>query len=287
MRSPTSRSGPVTLCAALTALAILLSGCAVGGRKLLDIVLKIGTDIVVEAGADYLQQIFSSDDAKGHPTVIVSYTNAAGDGIGSNFAVAGAEKITTQSVTIKNAVGDIHIVADGNGIAVTVAGGATATIEIHSAGGRGGGQAASGPDDQAATIDGILGWSRRSRLALFGALNDLGACRDATGATAKLRKVANDRARQIDALDDVDVSGLPGGGSLRSTLLRALSYSLKADQAFVRWGDNQGSGCREDGDYAEGLSFSRNATAAKKQFVSMWNPVARTYGLPEYREPDI
>lgn len=250
--------------------------------------LKIGTDIVVQAGADYIGKILSPDDAKGRPTLVVSHTDAAGDGVGADYALANADQVTTQNVTIRNITGDIHIVGDGNGIAVTVASGATATIAINSSSTAGAvGNAADGPDDQAATINGILGWSGRSRRALFGALDDLGACRNAVGATAVLQNVAGDRSHQIDALDNIDISALTGGPSLRSTLLRALNYSVKADQAFVRWGHAQQSGCGEDDNYDEAMRLSRSATATKQQFVRKWNPVARTYGLPELEEPDI
>jgi hypothetical protein len=287
MRGPTSRPWPVTLFAALAASVVLVPGCSVAVKTLGEIVLKIGTEVVVQVGADYIKKIFSSDDEKDHPTLIVSYINAAGDGIGTNYAIASAKKITTDNVSIRDVKGDIHIVADRNGIAVTVGDGTTATIEIHSTDDGGGGQAANGADDQAATIDGILGWSGRSRSALFDALDDLGACRNIGGATSALRNVAADRAHQIDALDTIDVSALPSGGSVRGTLLRALSFSLKADQAFVRWGGAQRSGCHEDENHREALSYSRSATSTKKQFVSRWNPIARTYGLPEYREPEI
>jgi hypothetical protein len=270
------------------AAVILLSGCGVAAKEVGEIVLKIGTDIIVQAGADYIGKILSPDDAKGHPTLVVSHTNAAGEGVGADYALGNADRITTQNVTIRNITGDIHIVGDGNGIAVTVASGATATIAINSASIAGAvGNATDGADDQAATIDGILGWSGRSRRALFSALDDLGACRNVAGATTALENVADDRDHQIGALDNIDVSALPGGGSLRNTLLRALNYSVKADQAFVRWGDAQQNGCGEDDNYDEAMRYSRSATATKQQFVRKWNPVARTYGLPELEEPDI
>jgi hypothetical protein len=270
------------------AIMVLVSGCAVAAKKAGEIVLKIGTDIVVQAGADYIGKILSPDEAKGHPTLVVSHTDAAGDGIGDDYALGNAERITTRNVTIQNITGDIHIVGDGNGIAVTVARGSTATIAIDAAASAAAaGNAADGADDQAATIDGILRWSGRSRRALFGALDDLGTCRNVADATSALRSVADDRGGQIAALDNIDVSALPGGGSLRDTLLRALNYSVKADRAFVRWGDAEQSGCGEDDNYDAGMRYSRSATATKQQFVRKWNPIARTYGLPELVETDI
>jgi hypothetical protein len=63
---------------------------------------------------------------------------------------------------------------------------------------------------------------------------------------------------------------------------------LEADQAFIRWGEHvQRSGCQQDGNYDQAMSSSQNATITKKQFVSTWNLVACSYGLPEYQETDI
>lgn len=281
------RFRPIASLSALMAVLLLVPGCAVFARAAGKIVLEIGTEIVVQAGANYLKNIFSSDQADGDPTLVVSYTNAVGEGLGTNYAVNGTDTLTTQSVTIKNARGAVHIVGSGNGLTVTVDNGATATIEINLTGGSHGVQAASTATDQAATVDGIIRWSGRSRKALFAALDDLGACRNIGGATGALQTVAGDRAHQIDALGQIDVSALPDGGSLRGTLVRALNFSLQADQAFVRWGDAQQSGCRRDGNYSDAMSYSRDATATKRQFVAAWTPVAATYGLPAYRETDI
>ncbi len=278
---------PVAFLAASMAVVALVPGCGLVARTAGKIVLDIGTEIVVQAGADYLKKVFSSDNANGDPTLIVSYTNAAGEGLGTNYAVNRADKLTTQSVTIKNAHGAIHVVGSGNGLTVTVDSGATATIEINLTGDGHGGQAASTANDQAATVNGIIRWSGRSRNALFAALDDLGACRNITGATTALQTVADDRAHQIDALGKVDISALPDSGSLRDTLVQALTFSRQADQAFVRWGDAQQSGCQQDGNYRDGMSYSRSATATKRQFVAAWKPVASTYGLPEYQETEI
>jgi hypothetical protein len=263
-------------------LVMMTGGCWGTATKIAGkIVLDIGTEILVEAGGNYLQKIFTADDAEDDATLIVSYINSTGDGIGANYAVAGAGRITTQNVTVHDVKGDIHIVADGNGVAVTAAGGTTGKVEIEMSG-------SGGPDsdaeDQAATIDGILTWSGRSRSALFRALADLEQCRDVDGATEALRGVAKGRDQQVDALENVDVSDLRNGRSIRDTLVKALKYSFQADQAFVRWGE---AGCGTDDNYADGMRYSKSATATKRQFITQWNPVAAAYGLPEYEEQQI
>lgn len=224
-----------------------------------------------------------SDEAEGRPTLIISYTNAAGDGVGEFFAVDLDNSI---AVTVRK--GSVHLVADGNGLAITVDTGTTATVEVRGAGGGDGGQVAADGKAQAVMMNGIISWSGRSRQTLFRALENLNACRNLVAATADLRKVADGRARQIDALDELDVSALPDGPSLRDTLVTALRYSLDADNAFVRWGEQaQQSGCRKEDNHAEAMRFSQQATATKKRFVRSWNPIARGYGLPEYKDTDV
>lgn len=279
-RGSPSRPRPVALCATLTALVSLLPGCGPAAKA---VILEIGTQIAITAGTEYIQKIFSSDEAGSNPTVVISYTNAAGDGVGAIYAVdiAGA-------VGVNIVKGSVHLVSDGNGLAITVGAGTTATIEIQAAGNGNGGQVAADGEDQAVTINGIVSWSGRSRRTLFGALEDLNACRNVAAATADLREVADGRARQIDALDGLDVSALPNGTWIRDTLIQALRYSLDADNAFVRWGEQaQQSGCRKDDNHNQAVRHSRNATATKKRFVGSWNPIARRYGLPEYEHTEV
>lgn len=278
-----SRPQSVAQIATLMALASIVSGCTFFAKNLGTIALDIGTEIAVSAGAEYIQKIFSSDEAGGRPTLVISYTDAAGDGVGAAYAIDGADAITIEVVR-----GSVHLVNDGNGLAITVDAGTTATIEIRSAGDGSAGQVAADPEDQAVMVNGIISWSGRSRRTLFGALADLNACRDIAAATAALRQVANGRASQIDALDELDVSALPEGASIRNTLLQALRYSLDADLAFIRWGENaQRPRCRKDDNHDQAMAFSRDATATKKKFVRKWNPVARDFGLPEYKDTEV
>ncbi|WP_157545320.1 hypothetical protein [Hamadaea tsunoensis] len=278
-----SQNSLTALLATLMSVALLASGCAAAAREAGTILLKIGEEVIVSLGADYLKKILSPDEAAGQPTIIVSNTNAAGYGVGTNFAVSGSS-----GIGIEHVEGTVYIVSDGNGLAITVAPGSTATIELHTTGSARTAPVATGARDQAATVDGIIRWSGRSRQALFAALDDLGACHDAYGATQSLRTVASGRAGQVAALNGLDVSALPSGPSLRGTLISALNSSREADLAFVRWGEHvQASGCGHDSNYQQGMAASKTATRTKQRFVNAWNPVALAYGLPTYEEPGI
>lgn len=283
-----TRSRPVTLVAALSAAVMLLSGCALVAKEAVKVVLQIAEDVLVQTGEDYLQKIFSPKDANGDSTVVISVTNGDGDGVGSTYAVNGFSKLTTANVTVRSHQGGVHIVADGNGIAVTVDVGANATIEINTSGNNGHADSFAGAGDEAATINSILQWSSRSRSALSGALAELAACRHIDEATSSLQHIAGDRGRQADALADIDVSHLPSGDSLRNSLVEALAYSRNADLSFVRWGQAERSGCRQGRNYrSDAMNYSRQADVAKDEFTGEWNRIASRYGLPRYHGTEI
>ncbi len=271
----------VTAMAMIMTLVGTTSGCGPAAKAIGTIALDIGTEVVVSLGAEYIRKIFSKDEAEGQPTVVVSHGDAAGNIVGELYAVLGDNRITVDVVK-----GSARIVFDGNGVALAVAPGAVASIEINADGG--GQTVASSAEDQAVLLDNIIKWSGRSRNLLFDALADLESCRNPAGATDDLREVANGRARQIEALEELDVSALSKGASLRETLVEALRHSLRADNAFVRWGEYvQLSGCRKGDHYHDGMSYSRKATATKKRFVKMWRPVALKYGLTIYPEHQV
>lgn len=281
----TAWTRPAALVGAGTALTILTAGCgAVAGAAAREIVIDVFKQVVVTAGANYLTSIFSPDQSGDKPTVTLSYTNTSGFGTGTSYAVAGAGRITSRNVTIKNATGTIRIADDDNGISVTVADGSSGTVGIQLDSENDSDLGASGAEAQAMTLNGILGWSSRARSRLAGALADLEACSNQADATSRLRDVESSRSQQLGSLRHLEVSALPGGESLRDTLVRALTYSFQADQAFVAWGD---AGCGHDGNYQNGMDYSASATAAKTQFVGDWNAIAGQYGLPSYREQDI
>lgn len=269
---------------------MMISACGIVAREAPKIVMEIVKQVIIQKGTDYVTKIFSPDDAGGKPTVTVSYTNTTGYAVGASYAVTGASRVTSENVSIKNATGTIRIANDDNGISVTVADGSSGTVDIQLGNESGGSRdvpAAVGADAQAATVDGILSWSGRTRSTLYAALDDLEACHGPAGATARLRTVAEGRSQQIAALRHLLVTALPNGESLRDTLVQALGYSFQADQAFIRWGVAEESGCGHDANYRQGMTYSRSATAAKKRFVAGWNTVAGDYGLAAYQEPDI
>ena len=88
------------------------------------------------------------------------------------------------------------------------------------------------------------------------------------------------------------LASLPGRSALSGQMLQALTRawlaSAAADGDFARWAqDELSQGCtrndQADPSFQAAAGPDDRATAGKKAFVSLWNPMAARYGLPFYR----
>jgi hypothetical protein len=134
--------------------------------------------------------------------------------------------------------------------------------------------------------------SSRSRTAVKDAVIGTKKCQGLGAHASAFRDAAEKRGRQRDAAANLDVSALPDGDTLVATLVRALDHSQRADQSFADWADGLAAGgCTPGntatGDFTAGDRASNSATADKKQFVVLWNPIASTYGLPAFDYSDV
>ncbi|MGW5263864.1 hypothetical protein ACWEQG_23075 [Microbispora sp. NPDC004025] len=90
----------------------------------------------------------------------------------------------------------------------------------------------------------------------------------------------------------LDVDDLVNGQGLRETLVAALSASHRADSAYLTWARRyKAAHCRGrtvgDPAYDAGNAASVKATAAKRRFLVIWNPIAVREGLPTRQEDEI
>jgi hypothetical protein len=146
--------------------------------------------------------------------------------------------------------------------------------------------AAASPREQAEVIDGLLDRSVASRAKLNAAIDKVRRCSGVPGALADMRTVGEERTRQIADVEAADLSGVDNGAAVKSTLKSALGFALAADQHFVTWAEPAATGgCADsptrDAAWERGQSASKQAQAAKKQFVAVWNPVAGRLGLDQ------
>ncbi|WP_329095714.1 hypothetical protein OG979_13425 [Actinomadura citrea] len=139
---------------------------------------------------------------------------------------------------------------------------------------------------QAATLNGILNDSVDTRRVLAGALGRAGKCKTLPQAIQGFQTVAQRRTNQMRRTQGLKVDKLANGERLRGSLNQALGASLQVDQVLLRWAQANQRKCkgkpRPSAAQVPGRADAeRRATAAKKQFVVLWNPVAKKTDQPQ------
>jgi hypothetical protein len=130
----------------------------------------------------------------------------------------------------------------------------------------------------------VLTSSSTSRSGLQGLVNNVSRCHDLSRDVSQLQKIVNQRALELSRAEGLNVSAIAGGSGLKSKLVTALKVSLRTDEDYVAWANQQQpASCPNKA----GSSFLDNALSgdaasseAKRAFISSWNPVARQYGYP-------
>lgn len=146
--------------------------------------------------------------------------------------------------------------------------------------------------DQAAAIDALLEESKPSRGTLRRAIGQILRCTRVGEGVSAIAMVTSQRGKQAKQAKKLQVDVLHDGYELKDALVRSLTASYQADKAYLKWAKRyRASGCRGrtvgDSAYDAGNVASTHATAAKFDFVSLWNPVAREQGLPARSEAEI
>src|SRR2546430_4372913 len=158
--------------------------------------------------------------------------------------------------------------------------------------GTSGGPASADGKSQAQAIDQLLNASSASRQKLGPALTAVDGCGDLNGALTTLQQVTTERDGQVKQGQSLAVDQLTGGAQLKSSLVQALTFSLQADQKFTAWAQAvAAAGCSghapHEDNYNAAQAASGSATTNKQQFVTLWNPVAATYGLQTRSESTV
>ncbi|MFB4317441.1 hypothetical protein [Actinomadura sp. 21ATH] len=138
---------------------------------------------------------------------------------------------------------------------------------------------------QAVQLNALLNASAATRRELAAALNGTAKCETLPAAIRGFEGVAQRRTNQMRRAKALKVDKLTNGPRMRVTLYQAFKASLEADQRLLAWANKAKRKCRGKPrpavSQAPGrIPAERRATIAKKQFVAMWNPVARATGQP-------
>jgi hypothetical protein len=143
-----------------------------------------------------------------------------------------------------------------------------------------------------ATLASYLRQSAAVRPTVQAALDNVQNCSESPStAAATIQQAITTRQGILQGLQTLSVSGLPNGTQLVSTLTTAMQNSLNADTDYHAWmadlvssGNTCGSNPNQDSNYVNGGTASSDATTSKDAFLSLWNPMAPTYGQQTYTD---
>ena len=140
------------------------------------------------------------------------------------------------------------------------------------------------------TLGSDLARSAAVRPTVQAAIDNVQNCSESpSSGEAALQQAITTRQAILQGLATLDVSGLPNGAQLVSTLTTAMQNSLNADNDYHAWmadlvnaGSACGSNASQDSNYVAGGTASSAATTSKTDFLAIWNPMAPRYGQQTY-----
>jgi chorismate mutase len=144
---------------------------------------------------------------------------------------------------------------------------------------------------QAVELDKLLADSGSSRATVIKSVADVKNCTDLDTAGSSLRDAARQRGDLVTRLGKLSVDKLPGHADLTTALTRAWQASAAADSHYAAWADQARNRkvchkghARVTGETQAGNRASGTASAQKVKAASLWNAIARRYGLTQ-RQP--
>ncbi|HEV2258979.1 MAG TPA: protein kinase [Streptosporangiaceae bacterium] len=143
-----------------------------------------------------------------------------------------------------------------------------------------------------ATLASYLSQSAAVRPTVQNAINAVQACSESpSDAETTIGHAITTRQNILQGLQTLSVGTLPNGPQLVSALRTAMQNSLNADNDYHAWmadlvssGNTCGSNPNQDSNYVNGGTASSDATTSKNAFLSLWNPMAPTYGQQTYTD---
>jgi hypothetical protein len=140
------------------------------------------------------------------------------------------------------------------------------------------------------TLGTYLARSASVRPAIQPAIDGVRTCSQTPASgQASMQQAINTRQDILNGLRTLSPSGLASGAQLISTLTAAMQQSVTADRHYQNWMADFacGSDSSQNTNYLAGQNASAEATAAKKAFLDIWNPMAPRYGQKTYSYQDF
>jgi serine/threonine-protein kinase len=134
---------------------------------------------------------------------------------------------------------------------------------------------------QASTVSSLLSSGSGSAAGLNNAVNDVANCGDIASDISEIQSVESQRQNEYDQAQSTQMNDLPSGAQVKADLLQALHYSLVADQDYLNYANQMESSSCQSGSQAAAIAADGQAVTYKDDFLSLWNPIASTYSLPQ------
>jgi hypothetical protein len=137
---------------------------------------------------------------------------------------------------------------------------------------------------QMRALDAMLDESALARQPINNAVTQIGECREIAAGVDTFARAGTARRALLGRLAALDLSAVSAGERLRGLLATAWQNSATADDAYVAWGNSLANGCdpatsRNDQNFANAHATDDSSTAAKNEFVALWNVAAPSFGL--------
>jgi hypothetical protein len=147
---------------------------------------------------------------------------------------------------------------------------------------------------QATTLSSLLQNSAQDRSQIVAAVNQITSCGDLASAQETLDQAASSRQNLLSQLGQLQLGALPNSSQLTQSLQAAWQASLDADNSYAAYAGDEMSnfnGCTpndpNDQNAQAAASSDAQATTAKTEFTSLWNPIAQTYNLPQWQPTQL
>jgi serine/threonine protein kinase len=139
---------------------------------------------------------------------------------------------------------------------------------------------------QAQNLNNLLSSGAGSTPQLEAAIGKIDDCTDMADSIIALTRIRDQRNGEYLKAQDLSVSQLPQGISLKSDLTQALRYSLLADNDYLDWADEENlDGCQTGTEPGQPESSDNTAhdnsqaSAFKGNFLPLWRPIATHHGF--------
>ncbi|MEV5698289.1 hypothetical protein AB0L55_12445 [Streptomyces anthocyanicus] len=142
---------------------------------------------------------------------------------------------------------------------------------------------------QAVELDKLLAESGTGRTTVINAVGDVKTCDKLPQAAKDLREAAKQRSGLVDSLSKLSVDKLPQHTELTTALTKAWQASASADNHYAAWADRTAGkkGCKKGKAATQPTAATRASGTASKEkakAATLWNAIAKKYGLTE-RQP--